>query len=464
MDFLSWFGRFHPALVHLPIGIMVVGAIFHWISLRKDGWKGSGAVSTIYFTGFVASVIAAFAGLMIAREGGYDYDTIFWHKWVGIAMAVFSLFLWRLSARDSLASPAIKWLSFLIIPGLLITGHLGGKMTHGETYLVENAPSFVKKLAGFKEGSPYAVFEDPDSTMVYEDLIQPVLEKKCWSCHSNALAKGKLNMEDAESFFEGGKNGSVIEGNAASSELYKRVVMDPERKKYMPPKGVPMSFGEIRLLEWWLDNGAPVEKSVSSIEGIPEEIQQILLDRHQLDTKPKSYIEKAKVDIVSEEVMQKIAEKGFSIRPIAMDNNFVDVKWKNQDSSSVNDVISILADASQQIAWLDLGASNLSDDALSTVGKLENLVRLKAQGNPITDAGIGHLTGLRHLESLNLYNTKITDACAPDLVPIKSLKKLFIWQTGFGDDGKSQLEAAIPDIEVVGGYDLDTVATETANE
>ena len=87
---------------------------------------------------------------------------------------------------------------------------------------------------------------------------------------------------------------------------------------------------------------------------------------------------------------------------------------------------------------------------------MKNLVRLKVEDNPLTDNAIKNLSDLKHLESLNLYKTKITDICAPDLIHLTGLKKLFIWQTEFGDDGIAQLKAALPEVEVIGGYTLNT--------
>ena len=453
MEILNWLGRFHPVLVHLPIGILVAAVIFHWIAHRRPSWKGSAVLPTFYFLGFLSAALAAFAGWMLAKEGGYQSDTIFWHRWIGVLLVIVSFVLWRMVVSTSPSQT--RWISLFLIGGLLWVGHLGGKMTHGEDYLVENAPEFVKKLASYEEGTDYPVFDDPDSALVYEDIITPILQKKCWTCHSNDLTKGGLNMEDLNEFLKGGKNGKVIEGNASSSELFKRIILDPESKKYMPPKGTGLSYGEIKLVEWWLDGGAPTEKSVASVE-TPATVQGILLSRHGLDTKPKSYIEKTKVEPVSEELMQKIGQRGFSVRQIAMNNNFLDVSWKNIDSLSVNSEIHVLEEVAGQVAWLDLGASNLTDESLMVIGKLHNLVRLKLEDNPVSDAAIRNLSELKHLESLNLYKTKITDICAADLAQLKGLKKLFIWQTEFGDQGTSQLKAAVPQVEIIGGYTLNS--------
>ncbi len=453
MDFFGWVGRFHPVVVHLPIGILIIGVIFQYLNRRRPHLNLGKATEVIYLFGFVSAAIAAIAGWLLAKEGGYQQDTIFWHRWVGIAMVFLAFGLWRWSKAPSLNHRLINWGGVALLIGLTWTGHLGGELTHGDEYLVEKAPDFIKKLVSYDDQRDQTVFDDPDSTYVYKDLIRPFLEEKCWTCHDDNLHKGGLVMSTREALLEGGRNGEVIETTAAESELFKRVVLDPSSRKYMPPKGTPLSYREIKLLEWWIDMGAPFDSTVSKVPATPL-IQEILMQRHSLDTKPKSFLEKKKVDPVSEEDMAAIANAGFYIRPIAMTTNFVDVKWKNVDTLSLPEALPILEKAATQIAWLDLGHSEVTDDLLPTIGKLKNVIRLRLEDNPITDAGIQHLSTLQHLESLNLYKTKISDICASDLTPLKSLKRLYVWQTDFTEEGVKTLESELKNVEVVLGHQI----------
>ncbi len=451
MELLDWFGRFHPAFVHFPIGILVVGIIMQFIAHRKPTLNLNTAISTLYLIGFITAVIAAFAGWLLAKEGGYQPDTIFWHRWLGVLMVVFAFGLYWYARRDDINHKSMRWAGLVVFLGLLYTGHLGGEMTHGEDYLLESAPDFVKKLVSYEEGADYAILSDPDSVRIYDDLIKPVFETKCFTCHDQNLHKGGLDMSSEEMLLEGGRNGSIIEGTAEESELFKRVTMDPSSRKYMPPKGNPLSYQEVKLLEWWIETGATFEKRVTEVE-VPENIQGILMARHELDTKPKTFLEKTKVEAVPEDIMADIAAKGFSIKPLAMNTNFVDVQWKDVDSLSINEATTVLEKAATQIAWLDMGNAGLDDAAMAPIGSLENLVRLKVDNNPVTDAGIKHLADLKHLESLNLYSTKITDISADYLSGIKSLRKLFVWQTEFSSEAAESLQASVPELEVVQGY------------
>lgn len=453
MDFFGWIGRFHPVIVHLPIGILIIGVVFQYLNNRRPNLNLGRATETLYLFGFLSAAFGAFAGWMLAREGGYQEDTIFWHRWIGIAMVFLAFGLWRWSKNSTTNHKLVNWGGLALLLGLTYTGHLGGELTHGSEYLVEKAPDFIKKLASYEEGNKQISYDDPDSTMVYRDLIKPFLEEKCWTCHNDDLHKGGLIMTTRDALMEGGRNGEIIEATAGDSEIFKRVVLDPSSRKYMPPKGTPLSYREIKLLEWWIDQGAPFDSAVSKV---PADlgIQAILMQRHALDTKPKSFLEKKKVDAVSESDMAAIAAKGFYIRPIAMTTNFVDVKWKNVDTLSLRESLPILEKAASQIAWLDLGHSEVTDDMLSTVGKLKNVIRLRLEDNPISDSGIKHINNLKHLESLNLYKTKISDICAPELLELKSLKRLYVWQSDFTDKGVETLEGGLKNVEVVLGHQV----------
>ncbi len=454
MDLMGWIGRFHPVLVHMPIGILVAGLLMQWFVNRNPAWGGHRLLSPLYLLAFVFSSFAALAGWWLASEGGYDISTLFWHRWLGVAVVLASFTLWRRSRTTShhaigdLASAGVLAL-------VILTGHLGGKLTHGPHHLVEHAPNWVKALAGYDEIDGHPTFGEPDSVHVYTHLIRPVLEKKCWSCHSDALVKGGLNMEHEDLLLKGGRNGKVIEATASSSELFKRVILDPESRKFMPPKGVSLSYNEIKMLEWWIDQGGSVEATLTDIEVTPL-IQEILMSRHQIDTRPKSFIEKVSIEPVDPKIIQELIDAGFMTRPIAMTNNFLDVKWKGPDSLDLQQAIYLLEKVPQHIAWLDLSKSKLQDQAMASIGKLENLVRLRVENNPITDDGVKHLENLKRLESLNLYGTKISDISIQSLSRIHSLRKLYVWQTDFSEEGTDKLRSQLPNLDVVGGYAFST--------
>ena len=100
------------------------------------------------------------------------------HKIFGLSLTAISFVSWflRLSIFSNLFSSSLKTLSNTIIIVLLtLTGHYGGNLTHGETYLVDYAPENIKELV---VKNKYVELEI-DSVKVH-DLIQPILIKMCF--------------------------------------------------------------------------------------------------------------------------------------------------------------------------------------------------------------------------------------------------------------------------------------------
>jgi uncharacterized membrane protein len=454
MEILEWLGRFHPVVVHLPIGMILLGIFLLILSDRKPEWQLNTPIRITFFCSLITAAVAAAFGWILAWEGGYDLNTLRLHRWLGIGVVLFSGVLWMMHRKPRRKSKSILFSSILITGLLIFTGHNGGKLTHGEAYLWEQAPTFVKNWISFEERTAYPEYTDPDSCLIFEDLVYPVLWDKCGSCHNNKVAKGGLNIETGEALLEGGRNGSVVETSVNQSELFKRITMDPQSRKFMPPKGAPMSYQEINLLAWWIEEGVPMGKPVSQTQP-SDEIKQILLSRHNLDTKPKTFLEKTKVARLDSSVILELNENGFKVIPLSVNSNFLDVKWSPGDSASLRSSISLLTKASAQITWLDLQDAQVEDDMLTEIGQLKNLLRLRLNKNPITDKGIEQLRSLSHLESLNLYGTNITDVSLDILSGLQSLKRLYVWQTQVTQAGANKLKISNPHLEVILGISFE---------
>jgi hypothetical protein len=93
-------------------------------------------------------------------------------------------------------------------------------------------------------------------TVDYYRDIQPILEAKCYSCHSGKSAKSGLRLEERAAAIAGGKNDgpAVTPGKPADSTLLARVRSTEE--DVMPPKGDRVTDAEIKLLETWMKEGA----------------------------------------------------------------------------------------------------------------------------------------------------------------------------------------------------------------
>ena len=92
--------------------------------------------------------------------------------------------------------------------------------------------------------------------LLYTHFIQPILKEKCLSCHNPNKKKGGFNLNSLDSLLAGGENGDVVvSGKPLKSEMLRRITLNPSSSKYMPPSGTPMSYNEIKLLEYWIRSG-----------------------------------------------------------------------------------------------------------------------------------------------------------------------------------------------------------------
>ena len=46
---------------------------------------------------------------------------------------------------------------------------------------------------------------------VYDSVIQPIFQTKCYSCHSSKKQKGGLRLDKYDLIMKGGKDGKIIE-------------------------------------------------------------------------------------------------------------------------------------------------------------------------------------------------------------------------------------------------------------
>ena len=450
----GFLGRFHPIVVHLPIGFLLLAGIAEIIA-RRRGIALDHAISLMLLSGAVASVVAVVLGWLLAAEGGYDESTLFWHRWAGVAVAVVSIAAWLVkSGKLSLTAGAYKASLWGLVILLALTGHLGGNLTHGANYLLEYAPEPIAQLLGGSSQQNVTLAEDPDSVQVYQHIIAPLLEDKCLECHNDSKLKGDLNLANQEAILAGGDNGDVITpGNAHESEIFRRITLRPDNKKFMPPDGkTPLSYNEVKLIEWWLNSGADFENSVLEA-GVNPEMKFVLAQLYGLDTDPKSYVERAFVEATEPENLNLLVDAGFYAQPIAANNNFIEVK-KKRTTDIEKSSLQLMDNVKQQVTWLHVGGAGLTDQDLSFLQGMDNLTRLHLENNPITEEGLKVIEGLPHLESLNLYGTNVTGAVLETLQSLPSLKKVYLWQSKVSQEDAVSIQDALPEVDVDFGINL----------
>ncbi len=94
----------------------------------------------------------------------------------------------------------------------------------------------------------------------YRREVKPLLERRCYPCHSRLKQKGDLRLDAGILVHRGGRHGSVLERDAAGiSRLIQKVTStDPEVR--MPLDERPLTPEEITLLRRWIESDAPFPK------------------------------------------------------------------------------------------------------------------------------------------------------------------------------------------------------------
>lgn len=446
-DFSQFIGRFHPLLVHLPIGMLLLAVLLTFINPKQHlpGWHQ--AIKMTWLFGAITAFVSVLLGWQLANGGGYNDQDLFWHRWLGILTMIFSATGWWMSRNWPESNKSnLKVVGVLTTLLLVLTGHLGGNLTHGRGYLLAYAPF----------GNPAPVMDSIqsidkplDSIFIYDDLIRPVFEKKCFDCHSDENQEGGLVMSDEAKLMEGGDHGEVIQrGKPLDSELLVRVTLPRNDQYFMPLKGEAMTYQEIRLLEWWIAEKADFQAKLSDVE-TPESIKQILLN-FGIDLNPKPLVERLTAPPVSAESLDQLKSLGYALNLLSSDSHLIEITWPRKPLGK--DTLEALLSVKEQITWLNLGRSNLTDEALSIIAQMPNLTRLRLEQNPIKGNNLSPLKSLPHLESLNLFGTEIGDDAVEDLKEMPALARVFLWQSNFTQEGIDALANARPDLDINFGY------------
>lgn len=448
-DFTNFIGRFHPILVHLPIGFLLLGILMEWYQRRSNTKKLSNLIAYAWLLGAVGGAFAAFCGWWLGETGLYFEDDLFLHRWIGILIVIISFIGWRLKKTPEQFSRIKHRIANILIFGLLLfEGHLGGNLTHGASYLFEYAPESIRNFM-LDDKEDLADYSKSDSVIVYKDLVQPILEQKCFACHNDEVQRGGLNMTSIDSMVIGGEGGpAFLAANVLESELFKRVTLPQKNVKFMPPVGDPLTYDEIKILEWWIEKGASSDKNITDMV-IDESIKPTLLRRYGLDTNPKPYYEMVNIAPLDSIVITQLEKNGFTVKVLGETNPLLDIKFSGSNITSKQ--LASLEPAAEHITWLSLAQTDITDDELTIVAKFLNLTRLQLERTNISDIGIAKLSSLKHLEAINLYGTRVTDNCLPEIKKMQGLKRVYLWQTKVNVSNAKALEEDNEELEVIIG-------------
>lgn len=456
-DWFRFVGHFHPVLLHLPIGVFLlivfqeIGAVF-----RRGEPRGSGLFAV--FFGAATAVAAMIAGFLLYHGHAGDYggnEIAERHLWGGLVFAVLAVVAFLVKAWSVATGGTSAWFRLFLagtVGVMMFASHDGATLTHGGDYLTKYAPDPLRRMLGLqaKEAREEAN-EVPADPVVYEDLVAPIFERVCVSCHKPGKAKGKLRMDTYDLLMEGGSEGPCIEPGSVEDSLLVELIELPEDDEFhMPPEGKPdIEAAELAVVKWWIETGADPAKRLSEFD-VPAEVRAAIGELgsfavpEQDDTEsPDDELVRLVADLDEEFpgalTLESDDPPGVSFSTIPLRGNLDD------------DGFTKISPLLPYLTHVDLSASEVTDRSVALLVPAENLRLLRLAETRITDAAIDAIVKLPALESVNFYGTAVTDAGARKLAGLPGLKHLYLWQTEVGAETIQLLREKLPDCEIVTG-------------
>jgi hypothetical protein len=490
-DLAKFLGRFHPVFLHLPIGMLLLVLVLeigHFIPRNRAGYSTRMAM----FFAAASAVVATILGLLLYYGTGVYRDEIaLRHLNGGIIFSCGMVAAFIVKVWVDLFAGKGTWLYWTLLLGstgiMGLAAHDGGSLTHGEDYLTTYAPNPVRKMVGLSEktekngksekGELAATSGDGEKSatpkaaavqtsgdpVVYANIIAPLLEQKCYGCHSaDQKVKGKFRMEEYDLLVKGGSEGDgIVHGKSAESNVVVRLELPMDEDEHMPPpdkKDLQLGAHEIALIKWWIDSGASKDAKLSELKPsdeikaaiaklVPPEVlaqQKAAAEQEVKKAAQKRESVKADVDRLRKEFpaalnFESQASSGLVFTAVSMRQDFGD------------DDLAKLQAVMPAMVSLDLSASTVTDNSAKLIANAGELKTLRLSETAITDASLEALAKLPKLESLNLYGTQVTNDGILKLSALKNLKKLYLWQTKVDAAGVQALKAKLPGCEVVMG-------------
>ena len=456
---IEFIAHLHPVIVHLPIGILLFGAILlayqHFSSTDLNA-----AISLAFLLGSISAIAACIAGWLLSNSGEYNAALIFKHQWTGIATAILGCLVYLFKEYR-------KLLVILLIVLVTITGHFGATITHGENYLFSSSKKTSLNKQDTIKNQPKKitsiVTNGKDSIKIvkyniYENEIAPILKTKCYTCHSAEKQKNLLRL-DTEAFIKkGGKSGLILlAGNILKSPLYTNLVLPIEDDKHMPPKGKhQLSNNEINSIQQWIQSGASfndridtlfnyTKKSATHIDTV---LNKKVISNTTVNNKVSVEVTTTNLPApISSAIIDDYKNKNIILSNLQEGTPFVMANFVNVVPFE-NSILLDLQKIEKQLVVLKLSNLPIKDADLKIIASLSNIKRLNLENTAITNDCLPYLKELPALEQLNLYGTNITDEGLKQLASFKNLSVLYLWKTKVTANGIEAFKKERPNITI----------------
>ena len=464
----TFLGRFHPVVLHLPIGILLLTAFLEYLHLFSFG-RFSFPTRVPVFLGAFTAVLAMALGILLMQGEAMQGELLLSHLRWGIATAVGSIIvllvrLWP-NFSESRITRTLYRLSILLTCVILgWASHRGASITHGENYLTDYQPWKTTEPIDTATSVRIAAMQGPlEERNTYEHLIVPILEDKCYACHQSKSFKGNLLMDDYDSMLAGGSSGpSFIPFQAEESRLIQRIHLPIGDEEHMPPANKPqLSEAEIELLQWWIQSGAPIDQMFAGMdlsEAFSTQVEVVtatLLEQYRrIDS-----IEDPVIDLLSPEAIADArAPQAHAVSELKKRYpgriNYINQQSKllsvrNYQDTWTDDDLQTLYSVAESIVELVIPGARLTADSHRSINAMTQLKKLDLRD---TTLGNDFLAGVQlpQLERLNLFQAGLTDETLKPLSSMNGLKRLTLGGNNLSADSLQSLQEQLPSCIITG--------------
>ena len=440
-------GRMHPLLLHFPIVLLLLAMVMEAFRFRSSN-ASNGSDTTEFYQTFLTNLlligtlfagVTVILGLFLSKEDGYSGQVLQWHKWSGVGIFFTSSLVYWVRNKTWYNARIARSGAVITVVFLIAAGHYGATLTHGNNFLFEPISNQFKP-------APVSL----NQAVVFTDVIQPIFEQKCVSCHNPNKLKGELNLTNAESIRIGGKTGKLfVAGQPDSSLLLKRIHLPVDEKKHMPPSGKSqLSPQEITLLSLWVKSRVGFDKKVVDLP-VNDSLRFIASSLF----KPVEQVGEFEFDAADEETIKKLNNDYRTIAALSKGSPALAVNLYNKITYSPEKLIE-LSSIKQQIVYLNLNKMPVKDVDLKRISEFENLQKLDLNFTDITGRGLAELISLKQLRTLSLSGTKVSyNELQRQTGNFKKLTTISVWNTQLTAREVQQLQKANKTVQFIAGYD-----------
>lgn len=203
-------GRLHPLVVHFPIGLILAGACFELVQWLRRRPLPSDVGRFCLGVGLVSGAVAVWLGTLNAGHQsitGESAAILDWHRysaWTLLAVAAGALFTGRVMRARGVNRLGGAYAGLVFGSALLVgaTGHFGGQLVYGSTYVTsvlpwnraDDPPAAAQALAETPPAAIPAPASDPvGAVIVPDDEAPPVAAPSPPDVPATATAPGDVH-------------------------------------------------------------------------------------------------------------------------------------------------------------------------------------------------------------------------------------------------------------------------------